>query len=224
MKRRVTEHELRRELAEVSKTIWERGWVANHDGNASARISEGRYLATPTALSKRVIAPDMLLVLDDGGKVIRGRHRVFSEIGLHRAVYRDRSDAAAVLHAHPPYATARSVTGQALPCFLAEAVVSLGELIPLVPFAVPGADAEKNLAAFTNDHDAVLLENHGVLTWGDDPEQAFLRMELVEHLAKIAHLAGALRPLPKEAVGKLLEARHKAGLGPRARARSRPPD
>lgn len=219
MKKRVTEHELRRELSAVSKTIWERGWVANHDGNASARVGEGRFLATPTALSKRVIGPDMLLVIDDAGKVLRGRYRVFSEIGLHRTVYRGRSDVQAVLHAHPPYATARATSGQPLPCFIAEAVVSLGETIPLVPFAPPGADAEKALAGFTNDYDAVLLENHGVIAWGDDPEQAFLRMELVEHLAKIAHLAGAIRPLPGDAVAKLLEARHKAGLGPRARVR-----
>jgi L-fuculose-phosphate aldolase len=219
MKRRVTEHELRRELSALSKTMWERGWVANHDGNATARLSDGRLLATPTALSKRVIAPDMLLVVDDAGKVVRGRYRTFSELGLHLSVYRARADVGAVLHAHPPHATARASSGHALPCFIAEAVVSIGESIPLVPFAAPGADAERALAPFLDGYDAVLLENHGVLAWGDDPELAFLRLELVEHLSRIAHLAGSVRALPSDVVQKLLEARHRAGLGPRARKR-----
>ena len=215
-----TEHALRREVAQVSALLWERGWVANHDGNVTARVSPGRILATPTGLSKRVIDREMLLVVDESGRVVRGRLRPFSELGIHRLVYRLRGDVGAVVHAHPPHATARAVTGAALPSFLPEAVVSIGAEVPLVPLAMPGRDAEEAIEPFVREQDAVLVEGNGVFAWGDDPEQAFLRMELVEHMSRIAHLAqgtGQLRELPRDMVAKLLEKRAAAGLGPEGR-------
>lgn len=212
---------MRRAAITACHEIWERGWVANHDGNVSARLAPGRIVATPTAMSKRVIRVDDMLLVDESRRVMRGRHRVFSEIGLHLVVYGARPDVGAVLHAHPPYATARAVTGRALPCFLPEAVVSLGPEVPLTDFALPGAAAEQALAPFVQDYDVVLLAGHGVLAWGDDVEQAFLRMELVEHLCRVASLAepaGGVRRLPDSALEPLLAARTRAGLGPRGRA------
>ena len=210
--RRPTEHALRRQLAEMSQLIWDRGWVANHDGNLTVRFAEGRYLATPTALSKRVIQADMVLVLDEDGKVVRGRLRPFSELNLHRAVYRERSEIGAVIHAHPPYATARAVAGQALPCFLPESVVSLGPEVPLVPFALPGPAAAEALTPFVARADGALLERHGVIAWGRDLEQAYLRMELIEHLSRIAAISTDVQPLPESAMAPLLAARKRAGL------------
>jgi len=209
-----TEHQLRREVAEVSRLLWERGWVSNHDGNVTGRLGPGRILATPTALSKRVIAADMLILVDDDGALVRGRTRPFSELGLHLSVYRARADVSAVVHSHPPYATARAVQGRSLPCFLPESVVSLGLVVPVVPFANPGREAEAALGPFVHGHDAVILTQHGVVAWGIDPEQAFLRMELVEHLARIANLAGPAEPpsLPQKTLEVLLESRRKAGL------------
>lgn len=219
-----TEHQLRREVIEVSRLLWERGWVANHDGNVTAKAAEGRIVATPTGISKRLVDADRLLVLDSSGNKVQGRLRPFSERGLHVTVYRARPDARAVVHAHPPHATARAAAGIGLPCFLPEAVVSIGPEVPLVPFAPPDGEAEKALEPFLVDFDAVLLESHGVLSWGDDPEQAYLRMELVEHLSRIAHLAeahGGVRPLAEPVVAKLLEARKRAGLGPEGRGARR---
>lgn len=219
-KPRPPEHQLRRAIAEVSRLTWDRGWVANHDGNATALAAPGRIVATPTGVSKRGIGADDLLVVDEKGKVLRGRAKVFSEIGLHLAIYRARPDVGAVLHAHPPHATALAATGGALPCFLPEAVVSLGADVPLVPLALPGPAAEAALAPFLRDHDTVLMASHGVFAWGDNPEQALLRLELVEHLARIALLAvarGGVEPLPDAMVEALLEKRRAAGLGPAAR-------
>ncbi len=221
-----TEHRLRREVVRVARLLWSRGWVANHDGNVTARLSEGLFVSTPTALSKRLVEHDSLLLMDVSGRKVRGALAPFSERGLHLVVYRHRTDVGAVVHAHPPHATARAVVGLALPCFLPEAVVSLGAEVPLVPFAPPGPEAERALAPFVEDYDAVLLERHGVLAWGEDPEQAFLRLELVEHLAHIASLAaphGGVRPLPSEVVSKLLLARVRAGLGTEGRRKQTPP-
>jgi L-fuculose-phosphate aldolase len=217
------------ELAGLSALLHERGWVANHDGNLTAKDG-ARIWATPTATSKRLVSERSLLLLDGAGKVVEGNGKVFGELGLHLTVYERRPDVGAVVHAHPPCATAIASSRSAAAVaaaggaggtpisvpFLAEAVVSLGPLIPLVPVAMPGDPARAALAPWCEWVDAVLLGNHGVLAWGATLEQAFLRLELVEHLAKIALAAqplGGIAPLPEEMVRALLPARAKAGLG-----------
>lgn len=215
----------RKAIVNICKLIHEKGWVANHDGNVTVRIGFDRFLATPTAVSKRVITEDMLVVVDSGGNKISGALRPFSEINLHLAVYKKRDDVNAVVHAHPPYATAKACCGKEIIPFLPEAVVSIGDRIPLVPLRLPGDEAASILESFLEDYDALLLENHGVITYGVDLEQAYLRMELVEHLAKIEAEAlrwGGVNPLPKEMIPKLLEVRAKAGLGKEGRKKSIP--
>jgi L-fuculose-phosphate aldolase len=189
--------------------------VANHDGNVTARLGAGRFLATPTATSKREVGPQNLIVVDDKGERVSGDAKPFGEIGLHLTVYANRPDVQAVVHAHPPAATGIACAGSRLleRPFIAEAVVSLGPSIPTVPFALPGRDACAALAAYVGSVDAVLIANHGAMAWGVDLEQAYLRLELVEHLAQIAlhaERAGGVKPLPDGALGPLLEARRKA--------------
>src|SRR5262245_48817886 len=199
-----SESQLRAELADYAQRLHARGWVANHDGNLTARLGDGRFLATPTATSKAAVRADSLLVVDEAGARVSGRTKPFGEIGLHLTVYRNRPDVNAVVHAHPPTATGFAVAGVALEQpFIAEAVVSLGVGIPTVPYAAPGAAACQALAPFTTSHDAVLMANHGVIAWGADVEQAYLRLELVEHLARIALVArqlGAIQPLPASSI------------------------
>jgi L-fuculose-phosphate aldolase len=207
---------LRAQVAEVSRHLHARGWVANHDGNVTARDG-ARYIATPTATSKRLIQERDLIELDPKGKVV-GAGRVFGEIGLHLVVYERRPDVGCVVHAHPPHATAISASrdNPIERPFIAEALVSLGPKIPKVPYAQPGDAARAALAPWCELVDAVILGNHGVLAWGADPEQALLRLELVEHLAKIAVAAaplGGVEPLPESAIAPLLAARAKAGIG-----------
>ncbi|MBT8492672.1 MAG: class II aldolase/adducin family protein [Deltaproteobacteria bacterium] len=208
----------RGDAVRYARALHERGWVANHDGNITARVSPGCFLATPTGTSKADVDDANLLEVDDQGKRVSGSSRRFSEVNLHLAVYAARSDVGAVVHAHPPYATALACSGNNLieTPFIAEAIVSIGPSIPLVPFAVPGPAAAEALRPHLDRVDAVLLASHGVLSWGPSIELAYLRMELVEHLARIATLAqahGGVQPLSKDAVDKLLAARAKAGLG-----------
>jgi L-fuculose-phosphate aldolase len=207
---------LRAQVAETSRFLHARGWVANHDGNVTAR--DGAHLAaTPTATSKRLVTDRNVIAVDMKGAVV-GAGKVFGEIGLHLIVYERRPDIGAVVHAHPPYATAISASrGNPIDRpFIAEALVSLGPKIPKIPYAQPGDAAKQALAPWCELVDAVILGNHGVLAWGADCEQALLRLELVEHLAKIAVEAaplGGIEPLPAQAFAPLLAARAKANIG-----------
>jgi L-fuculose-phosphate aldolase len=214
------------EIAQLARSLHDRGWVANHDGNITAKDG-ARIWATPTATSKRMVTEASMLQVDGKGHVVAGQGKVFGEIGLHLTVYQRRPDVAAVVHAHPPMATALACSRGAhrgdgvrdhliARPFLPEAVVSLGPLIPKVALAMPGDPARAELAPWCEWVDAVLLGHHGVLAWGATLEQALLRLELVEHLATIAIAAqsvGGIEPLPDDMIKSLLSARAKAGLG-----------
>jgi L-fuculose-phosphate aldolase len=218
----VSEARLRQQLAEISTRIWQQGWVANHDGNLSARLPRDRLLCTPSGVSKAAIAPQMMLVVDlASGRLLSGAGKPFSELDLHRAWYQARPDVQAVIHSHAPTATGFGVAGIELDHpLLPEAVVSLGVEIPTVPLTMPGTEAVQAIAPFVEEHDALLLAGNGVLAAGSELQQAYLRMELVEHLCRIALVArqlGGARPLPAQLVGSLLAARARAGLGPEGR-------
>ena len=213
---RLSESVARGQIEETSRRSWERGWVANHDGNASIRLDEERILCTPTGISKAEVKAADLLVVDGTGQRKRGALKPFSELGLHLAWYRARPEIVAVLHAHPPVATGIGVAGRMLPHpFLPEAVVTLGPVVPTVPFALPGAQAEAAAAPYLRDHDVLLLAGNGVISCGRSLEQAYMRMELVEHLARIAQAAeafGGVQKLPAHFLPPLLQARARAGL------------
>jgi len=211
---------LRAEVVATARRLHQNGWVANHDGNLSVRLKGDRLLITCTAISKRDVDDASLLVVDMKGNVLEGRKKPFSELELHLACYAARPEVNVVLHAHPPVATAFGLVGQELsPIALPEMVVSLGDRVPTLPRAMPrDPEGVKRVEAAAADHDALLLAGNGALTLGEDLTQALLRMELVEHYAKIlmsARSLGSVQPLAPADVQKLLEARKKAGLGPR---------
>ncbi|MCP4809110.1 MAG: class II aldolase/adducin family protein [Proteobacteria bacterium] len=220
----MSEESLRRDVVATSLELHARGWVANHDGNVTTRLGE-RFLSTPTAVSKSAVSSEMLIVVDDSGSVVQGTRKAFSELKLHLAAYRCRPDVGAVLHAHPPTATGFAVSGVDLgEPFMAEPIVSIGSRIPTVPFGLPGdPELDASLAAALGGADCVLLANHGVLTVGPDLETCLLRMELVEHVAKIALVArqlGGPVAIPSHIVDKL-QKKHD-GLFPRNAAAPEP--
>ena len=211
-------HELKRAIARCSLDIHARGWVANHDGNVSARTADG-FLITPMALSKRDCGADTIVQCDDDGRPT-SKGRPPSEVALHVGVYRARADVNAVLHAHPPHASAFALAGRALePVSMPEVVVSLGASIPLAPLVLPKDPAAADVAAAAvSGADAVLLAGNGILTVGVDLEQAYLRAELVEHYARIVLISASIggpAELVPDAQHRLLELRAKAGLGPK---------
>ena len=215
-------HGLRATLVRYSHLVYAKGWVANHDGNLTVRVGPGRILATPTSFSKGEVTEPDLIVVNEAGEKVSGRQKGFSEMALHLAAYHQRKDIKAVIHAHPPFATAMAVAGIGIDKpILAEAVVSLGASVPLIPFALPGTEAwSQGIASACTQHDALILQNHGVIAFGDTLEQAFLRLELVEHMATIIHHSMAFGGpcfLDEAHLAPLLASRQKAGLGPQAR-------
>jgi L-fuculose-phosphate aldolase len=215
-----------KDIAAFSSAVYAAGWVANHDGNVSARTREGdRFFATPTATSKRLVRSEDVITVDVAGKVVAGRKKLFGEWHLHAAAYKARPDVGAVIHAHPVFATAVGLARKQLGVPpLPEMVVSLGANVPTIDYAMPkseGQDAAIARALDDGDADVVVIAGNGVLAVGADLEAAFLRLELVEHWAKMLVAAaplGGVQPLPGDDVKKLLAARTKAGLGRAARA------
>ena len=212
----MSEASARRDLVRYSRAMHTAGWVANHDGNLSARVDDDRFVCTPTAFSKLDVSIEDLLLVDAAGQKLAGAHKPFSELALHLAIYHARPGVGAVVHAHPPASTAYGAAGQGIPHpFLPEAVVSLGAEIPLVPLTLPGKPAVEALSPFIRRCDAVLVAGNGVLAWGPDLETAYLRLELVEHLARIALAAaplGGVRRLEAAVTADLVQRRAKAGL------------
>jgi L-fuculose-phosphate aldolase len=207
---------LRRELVEVGRRTYERGYVASNDGNISARIDENRVVITPTGVSKGFMKPDDMVVVNMDGQVIGGTKKPSSEVFMHLQVYKDRPDVNSVCHAHPPHATGFAVAGIPLDkCVLPEVIVALGN-IPIVEYGTPGTEEfYKPVVKLLPDYDAFLLANHGALTIGVDILNAYHKMETLEHFAHIAfvaHQLGNITVLNDVQVEKLKELRSKFGI------------
>ena len=206
-----SEGDLRKQLVKYSRWLSRLGFVPGTSGNLSVRLDRERILATPTACSKFLLRPrDMVIVTLDGTQ-LAGTRKVTSEIGMHLAIYRRRGDVSAVVHAHPPTATAFASSGLALDEPLcSEIVMTLGR-VPLAPYATTGsAQLADSLAPYIDDHDAILMANHGVVAHGPTLLDAFMRMETVEHFARICLVArqlGCGKPLASDALSELFEAR-----------------
>jgi L-fuculose-phosphate aldolase len=219
-----TERELREEIVEIGRRIYEKGFVAASDGNISVRLPDGTILTTPTMVCKGRMSADMLVLVDANGRKLRRDERnPSSELAMHLAIYRLRPDIHAVVHAHPPFGTGFAVANVPLDKpLLSEVILTLG-CIPLTAYGTPSTDeVVEQLAPFIPHHDALLLANHGAVAYGPDLELAYSRMETLEHFAKItliARLIGHPAELPAEAVEKLLDVRERAGyMKPEARS------
>ncbi len=208
-----SDRQYRLAIVEYGRLLHENGFVAATDGNLSVRLDEKHLLVTPTCISKgRMRASDMVIV-DMEGKRVAGKRRVSSELGMHLLIYRLRPDVHGIVHAHPPTATGFAASGYDLNRpLVCEVVVGLGS-IPLARYGTPGTpELTDALEPLIPNHDALLMANHGVVTFGSSLESAYMKMETVEHFAKIAlvtHLLGNEQPLGEKEVEKLHQVRHR---------------
>lgn len=174
-------------LCRLGRKLWQRGLVAGNDGNLSLRLGEGRFLVTPTRVSKGEMTPELLVEVDWEGRAVEpGPLAPTSELPLHLQCYRDRPDVGGICHAHPPAATTFACAGRSPEWGkLVEARISLGH-VPVVPYAPNGTQELCRAAApYLPGHDALLLASHGAITLGRDLEEAYYRMETLEHSARI---------------------------------------
>lgn len=204
----MTFQEEREAVCRVGRLLYDRGYVAANDGNISVKVGEDRLLITPSGVSKGRMTPEMLLVTDLDGNVLEGDRHPSSEGKMHLEVYRGRPDVNAVVHAHPPVATAFAVCRRGLETpYLSELVAGLGQVPCTTSFAMLSTEeVPESVRPYLEDHNALLLANHGALAWGGDLWEAFDRLETVEHTAKIvlnAQLLGGGVPLTEEEVKRL---------------------
>lgn len=202
-----TDAQAKAAILEAGRKIYQRGLVAANDGNLSVRVGENTLWVTPTGVSKGAMTEEMLVKLDLDGNVLEGTRKPSSETKMHLRIYREDPLIRAVVHAHPPIATAFAAAGIPLDRpVLQEAVVQLGT-VPVAPFALPGSQGvADSVAPYCRQYRALLLEYHGAVTWGDTMEQAHYRLECLEQLAAVTlHLRalGCDRVMPEALVRDL---------------------
>lgn len=208
--------EIKKEICEVGRKLWLKGFVAANDGNISVKVSENEFYCTPTGVSKGDLTPDMIIKVDRDGKKLEGKLNPSSEIKMHMRVYRERPDVTAVVHAHPPVATAFTVADIDLDQYiLPEAVLTIGN-VPTCDYGTPSTmEIPDSLDPYLQNHDAFLLRNHGALTVGCNLTKAFFVMEEVEFNAVICKHAmdlGAVHEISNDQLKKLMELRKKMNL------------
>ena len=209
------ERELREAICDVGQRLHARGFVAAWDGNISARLSDGAFLCTPTMCSKGRLVAEELCVVDETGRQLCGPRGRTSEILLHLAIYRHRPDVHAVVHSHAPHATAFAVAGEPVPTgVLAEAEFFLG-VVPTVPYTLPGTQAfADSVVPYLDRTCALVLANHGIVTFGPTLELAWGYTEVLDAYCRILLLSRTLgepKALSDEQVAELVDLKRKAG-------------
>lgn len=212
-----TDAQAKETLLEVGRRMYTKNFVAANDGNISCKVGEDRLWTTPTGVSKGYMTEDMLVKTDLFGHVLEGSCLPSSELKMHLRVYQENPEIQAVVHAHPPVSTAFAIAGIPLDrAILAEAVVQLGS-VPIAPYALPGTqEVPDSIAPYCKDYNAVLLANHGALTWGRNLMEAYFRMETLEYYATLlmitGNILGKAQCFSPEQVGCLLQIRSDLGI------------
>lgn len=212
------EYEIKKQICDIGKRIYDRNMVAANDGNISVKLNNNEFLCTPTGVSKGFMTPDYICKVDAKGNVIQANkgYKPSSEIKMHMRVYAKRPDVGAVVHAHPVYATSFAIAGIPLTQpIMPEAVIALG-CVPIAEYGTPSTmEIPDNVEKYLPYYDAVLLESHGALTWSTDLLAAYLKMESVEFYAQLLYqsrMLGGPKEFDNNTVQKLYEIRRKMGL------------
>ena len=213
-----SEMDIKIEMCEIGKRVYNRGMVAANDGNFSVKLRDNEFLCTPTGVSKGFMTPEYICKVDAEGNVIEANEgfKPSSEIKMHMRVYKEREDVKAVVHAHPMYATTFAVCGLPLTePIMPEAVLSLGT-VPLAKYGTPSTmEIPDAVSEYLPYYDAVLLENHGALSYADSLMGAYHKMESLEFYARLlyqAKMLGGPKELTDEQVKRLYGMRRQYGL------------
>ncbi len=208
---------LREEIILVGRKLWERQYVDGNGGNISVRLGEKYLLCTPTMMSKRDMLPADICLSDLDGNTLVGDRMRTSEVLLHLAIYKANSNARAVVHCHPPHATAFAMTGTLPPIgLISEYETSIGPAA-LAPYETPGTQAfAETVLPFVQEHNTILLSNHGIVCWSDTVTHAEWLVETFETYCKTyliaQHIGRPLNFLPDAKIDELLIAKRRMGM------------
>lgn len=214
----ISEEEIKKQICEIGKRIYDRGMVASNDGNISVKIAENEFLCTPTGVSKGFMTPEYICKVNQEGKILEANEnfRPSSEIKMHMRVYAKRPDVKSVVHAHPMYATGFAIAGIPLEQpIMPEAIISLGT-VPIAPYGTPSTmEIPDAISPFLQSYDAILLESHGALAYSDSLLNAYHKMESVEFYAQLLFISkqlGGPKEIPEKEVEKLIDLREQFGM------------
>lgn len=197
----------RKKMCEIGKLMYSNKLAIANDGNISIRVAENEILVTPTRICKKDLRPDMIVRMDLDGNVLEGTHMPSSEVKMHLRVYVERPDLRVVIHTHSPFATAFATAGIALDRVTVPSAYCFLGKVPLTPYGTASTEeVPNNIARLIRDHEALLLQNHGVLVAGKALEETYFKAERVELYAQIsllAHLLGGARELSADELVRL---------------------
>lgn len=208
---------LKQEIVDVGRKLWLRQYVDGNGGNISCRLTDEWVLCTPTLMSKGDMQADDLCLVDMLGDQVAGPRRRSSEILLHLAILRTVPEARAVIHCHPPHATAYALAGVVPPeRMLAEHEVFVGP-VAFLPYETPGTQACADaVIPYARDHNTILMANHGLVTWADSVTHAEWYAEVMDTTCRVLMLAGQLGTppvqIPLERIGGLMALKKRLGM------------
>ena len=191
--RGIHDRSLKEEICEIGRRVYDKGFAAANDGNSSIRVGENEVLCSPTMICKGFMEPEDICAVDMEGNQIAGRRRRTSEVLLHLTIMKHRPDVKAVVHCHPPHATAFAVAGEPIPqCVLPEVEVFMGE-VPLAPYETPGGqDFADTVIPFLKGSSTIILASHGTVSFGKDLVDAYWKTEILDSYCRILLLAKQL--------------------------------
>ena len=211
----MNEYKLKEQICEIGRRVYAKGFAAANDGNISIRLNDREVLCTPTMVSKGYLKPEDLCKVDYEGKQLAGTRKRSSEILLHLAVYKHNPKVNAVVHCHPPHATAFAVAQEPIPkCVLPEVEVFLGE-VPIAIYETPGTQKfADTIIPFVKNCNTIILANHGTVTFGPDLEKAYWNSEIIDAYCRILILArqlGRVNFFTDQQTRELLDLKKKLG-------------
>ena len=188
-----TIHTIKRQICEIGERLYKKGFAAANDGNISYRINDNEVLCTPTQVCKGFLKPDDLCVVDMEGNQLSGARKRTSEVKLHLVILKARPEIKAVVHCHPPHATAFGIAREPVPqCILPEVEVCLGD-VPIAPYRIPGSqEFADTVLPFVQKSRAIILANHGTVSYDTELEQAFWWTEILDGYCRTLMLARGL--------------------------------
>jgi L-fuculose-phosphate aldolase len=215
MQQVMSEYKIKEFMCEIGRRIYAKGFAAANDGNITYRLNDRHILCTPTMICKGFMKPDDICLVDYDGKQLAGKRKRTSEVLLHLAVYKARPDVQAVVHCHPPHATAFAVAHEPIPkCILPEVEVFLGE-VPIAKYETPGDQRfADTILPYVKNCNTIILANHGTVSFGPDLEKAYWNTEIIDAYCRILILARQLGSVNYFSDGKtreLLELKKRLG-------------